>query len=209
MAADVVHALVPMSPSGKLRLAGVLDLRRRTELIASMCAHVAATLQSAGLAVTVLASKPTVTPAGATLWTDEHTGLNASLSTAMRRLGAPALVVAADLPWLGAADVERFLAEAGDIVVARSRDGGTGALLAREPLPPEFGPASALAHAAAARVRGLRARVVTIPGFYRDLDDASALQAALGTAPALQSASATASSLQSHSATAPAQTVRT
>jgi 2-phospho-L-lactate guanylyltransferase len=141
--------------------------------------HVSEVLASAGLRVVALSPAPLPSVPGE-VWIDEEPGLNRAVARALERLGPPALVVHADLPWLRVVDVERLLAEPGDVVVARAHDGGTNALLLRRLMPPAFGRDSALVHAIAARERGLRARVVDIDGLARDLDDASALSAACG-----------------------------
>lgn len=121
-------------------------------------------------------------------------GTRASARTALARAAAAgataALVIAADLPFARAADIRRVIAASVDggraedrrsgaarrsvaVVIAPDRHGtGTNALLLRPPLalPPLFGRSSLEWHLAAARVRGLRARVVRARGLMVDID---------------------------------------
>jgi 2-phospho-L-lactate guanylyltransferase (CobY/MobA/RfbA family) len=78
---------------------------------------------------------------------------------------------------LSAKDVAQLLASDGDVVIARSFDGGTNGLLLRSLIAPAFGVLSAHEHAARARRAGLSCRVLDIPGFARDIDDAASLTA--------------------------------
>jgi len=81
---------------------------------------------------------------------------------------AALLVLAADLPWIGAADVADLVAlgaQPGTVVIAPDRHGvGTNALLLRPPaaIPFRFGPDSHQRHCQEALARGLRVQ------FYRD-----------------------------------------
>jgi 2-phospho-L-lactate guanylyltransferase len=172
-------ALVPVrsGPTAKRRLAHVLPARERMRLVSELLAHVTGVLDEAGLRVVVLTPTP-LDVVGAEVWTDEASGLNAALAAAIDRLGAPVLVVHADLPLLGGADVSAVLADDADVVVGRSYDGGTNGLLLRSPIRPAFGPQSAAAHAIRARRAGLRASVLDIPGFQIDVDDESGLSVA-------------------------------
>lgn len=103
-------------------------------------------------------------------------GLNAALGLATRRVTDEAsLVVVADLPHLSVTDLTR-LAAAGRrgpcVVVARTHDGGTGALLRRPPdvIAPAFGAASAAAHLTAAQHAGVRAVLMSSAGLAHDVD---------------------------------------
>lgn len=142
--------------------------------------HVVSVLERAGLPLVVLTPGELRAPGGVEVWRDEAPGLNAAVGAALRRLGAPALIVHADLPHLQIGDVDVVLGSPGDVVVARSRDGGTNGLLMRRLITPSFGPGSALAHVSTARTMGLRARVLDVPGFAVDVDDEPALLSVSG-----------------------------
>lgn len=185
---DPSTALVPvrLAPAAKHRLAHVLSTDERRRLVEALFGHVVGVLGEAGFEVVALAAggRPSV-DADVEVWDDPGRGLNAGLSWALGRLGGRALVLPADLPWLGPGDVRELLREPGDAVVARAHDGGTGGLLLRRPgLVPAFGPRSALGHARGGRERGLDARVVDLPAFRWDLDDEATLRRAAGS-PAL------------------------
>lgn len=178
-----ITAIVPLKAGvrAKRRLAHVLDAASRDRLVRVLARHVVSVLTSCGLPTILLVSAAPAAPeepawdGDVRVWKEPAPGLNAGLRAAMHRTGLPVLVVPSDLPWLERSDVERLLAEPGDVVVAPTFDGGTGALLMRRPVPPSFGPWSAFGHTAAARSAGLRARAVRVAGFERDLDDESAL----------------------------------
>jgi len=157
-------ALIPVriDRTAKKRLAHVLDPDERMELMQQLFDHVATVLSAAGLETVALTS-------------ESRTGLNGVVSEALASCGAPALIVHADLPCLAVSDVEHLLDEPGDVVIARSTDGGTNGLLLRSLISPAFGVSSAHAHASRARRAGLVARVVDIPGFARDIDDPASL----------------------------------
>jgi len=157
-------ALIPVriAPTAKRRLAHMLGPSGRMDLMQRLFDHVSSVLQRAGLEVVVL---------------DEDGGLNAVVRSGLARVGLPALVVHADLPLLDVPDVAALLDVSGDVVIARSTDGGTNGLLLRSPIEPAYGVGSAHEHAARARRAGLVTRVVDIPGFARDIDDEAALTA--------------------------------
>jgi 2-phospho-L-lactate guanylyltransferase len=110
-------------------------------------------------------------------------GLNAALLDGLRLIGprADALLVAADLPGLGAQDVGRVLAADTDVVVAPTRDRGTGGLLLRAGVRIDlaYGQASADAHRRTALRAGLRVTTVTTPGFHHDVDEPADLHEAV------------------------------
>jgi 2-phospho-L-lactate guanylyltransferase len=147
---------------------------QREELVRGLLSHVTGVLTDAGLRVVVLSPTP-VDVEAAEVWTDEAPGLNAALAAAIERLGAPVLVVHADLPLLQTADVDRVLDKEAEVVIARSYDGGTNGLLLRSLIRPAFGHESATAHATRARRSGLRASVLDVPGFALDVDDEAGL----------------------------------
>lgn len=111
-------------------------------------------------------------------------GLNGALEWARQTIlasaGAPAslLVVPADVPAVGRADVEAFLADdaaadRGPLVrICPAPDGGTNALLLRpaDAIPFRFGRGSARAHAEAGTERGIPVEQRELPAFTLDLD---------------------------------------
>jgi 2-phospho-L-lactate/phosphoenolpyruvate guanylyltransferase len=172
-------ALVPIriGPTAKRRLAHVLGPEERMRLIWELFSHVVSVIGHAGLRTIALASGRLDAPEGVEVWRDEARGLNRAVAAATQRIGAPLIVVHADLPLLTTDDIDRVLASPGDVVVARAHDGGTNGLLLRQLIAPAFGRASALAHATRARRAGLRATVIDSPGFALDVDDESTLSA--------------------------------
>lgn len=98
------------------------------------------------------------------------------------------LVVAADLPRLGAGEVRKVLADRAAVVVAPTRGGGT-AILRLAPgvtVPARYGPGSAAAHAAVAEHAGWSVALLDLPGGSQDVDDGPdllALQSGAGGAP--------------------------
>lgn len=116
---------------------------------------------------------------GAEALADEALG---GINAAARRAAAWAgerkaealLVVHADVPALADAEVAALVEAASRhaVVIARSRDGGTNALLLTPPdaIPFAFGPGSAAAHEAAARAAGRGAVSLDLRCLSRDLD---------------------------------------
>lgn len=172
-------AIVPVrfEPLPKRRLAHLLDGPDRARLVRRLLDHVLQVLLDAGLPVIALAPHDLDVPAGVDHWRDGAPGLNRALSAALRRTGTPAIVVHADLPHLGVDDIDAMASADGDVTIARSRDGGTNALLLRRGIEPSFGPRSALRHAQRARAAGLRTLVIDRPGLAGDVDDVAGLSA--------------------------------
>ena len=111
-----VCAIVPVRAGGvgKSRLAGVLSPQRRERLIETMLGEVLAALRGArGIdAIVVVSPDLEQAPAGTTLLRDGGEGLNAAVSLALAALGSrftAALVVAADVPRVTAAEIETLL----------------------------------------------------------------------------------------------------
>lgn len=171
-------ALIPvrLGPTAKRRLAHVLDAGRRAELVRGLLDHVIDVLMQVGSRIVVLTPEATDV-AGADVWVDQAPGLNAAVAAAVDVLGAPVLVVHADLPLLAPADVDAVISDGADVVIARSYDGGTNGLLLRSSLRPAFGAGSALMHSRRARGAGLVASVLDVPGFAIDVDDEVGLSA--------------------------------
>ena len=93
-------------------------------------------------------------------------------ATGQLQVAGELLVVAADLPHLRGGDVDAVLAADTEVVVAPTRDGGTGGLLRRPPqvCSTAYGPRSATRHLAVARASGLRAARLEVAGFAHDVD---------------------------------------
>lgn len=128
--------------------------------------------------------------AGATALIEPEEGLNPSLDAAARRLDADALlVILGDVAGARADDLGALLdalQELGGrgVVVARSSDGGTAALL-RAPsdaIASAFGPDSAARHCAAARAAGVPLRELKLPSLSVDLDSPEDVDAFMATA---------------------------
>jgi 2-phospho-L-lactate guanylyltransferase len=94
------------------------------------------------------------------------------------------LVVPADLPTLSAGDVQALLADhkGGVTICPAAADGGTNALLLSPPtaIPFLYGPDSAARHRAAAEAASVPVRVLSIPGFARDVDSPEDVRWLLG-----------------------------
>jgi 2-phospho-L-lactate/phosphoenolpyruvate guanylyltransferase len=180
-----VRAIVPQKTlrEAKSRLDSVLSPPARVELSLRLLAHVVTVLR----AVPQVESLVIMTPdpevcASAACWgvpavRDPAPDFNAALALTMAE-GGPArgvLVLAADLPFLEAADVVAMVrpASPGVLALAPSKDGGgTNALLIPPGVrfQPAYGSGSRAAHRALARARGLETVEVARPGLAFDLD---------------------------------------
>jgi 2-phospho-L-lactate guanylyltransferase len=178
-----IVALVPLRApgTGKSRLAGALRVEERAALAGAMLADVCRALAGSPVdRIVVVAGGPAAVAAAAALGVEVMAdppgsrGLDAALRAAANRLPrhGTGLVVAADLPRLRADDVAAVLAVDAQVVVAPTRDGGTGILLRRPPdaVPTAYGPGSAARHLVAARRAGLATAVLERPGPRDDLD---------------------------------------
>lgn len=168
-------ALVPVrtAPVPKKRLAWKLDQPARAALVRMWLDHVIGVIGSCGLEVIVLS--PHELDVDAEVWLDQGAGLDQAVNDGISRAGHPAMVVHADLPRLGPEDIDVITGSDADVVIGRSRDGGTNALLVRRKFRARFGRSSALQHAHRARAAGLRAIVLDRPGLALDVDDSAAL----------------------------------
>ncbi|MGD9697374.1 MAG: 2-phospho-L-lactate guanylyltransferase [Thermoleophilia bacterium] len=185
-----MSAVIPVKPlPGALgRLAGRLDAPRRRLLQEAMLGDVLSACAAAeGLGeVIVVTADPDVAAlvrAGGARVVRDHDpprGMNAAVVVglvAAADAGADAaLVLTADLPLAGAADIEAVLRAApgaSSAVLVPSRDGtGTNAMLLTPPgaLRPELGPHSLRRHLAQAARRGLTVRRLDVPGLALDID---------------------------------------
>ncbi len=183
-------ALVPVRDPrrSKTRLSTLLDADARAALTGAMLADVVHALAGAGLQrIVVLAAGPGAQAAATALGVDVlrdppgELGLDAALAAAARRIRANAsLVVPADLPLLRPSDVTDLLGTPGEVVVAPTHDGGTGALLRRPAwlIDTSYGVRSAARHLHTARTAGLAAERIEIAGFSADIDTPEDLLAA-------------------------------
>jgi len=182
-----IAALVPVRglAEGKRRLAAALTGRERQSLVRAMLEDVLDALQGcAGIApITVVSSDAAVAAIagerGVLVLADPPAGgLNASLQRASACMGTAypkhaVLMVAADLPGLTPTLLEStVLASSAEVVIARSRDGGTNLLLQRPPaaLRLAFGPESCAQHRATAARDGRTVEVLEHPLLAYDLD---------------------------------------
>lgn len=182
-------ALVPLrSPGlGKTRLAATLTPEERAALAGAMLADVVAALRGSRIGRLVVAASGAAAAAAASAVGAEvlpdptavaerpaRQRLDAAVAAATLRLAGAGtlLIVAADLPHLRASDVDAVLACDAEVVVAPTRDGGTGGLVRRPPnvCGTAYGPRSAARHLALARAAGLRATHVDAAGFAHDVD---------------------------------------
>lgn len=179
-----VTAIVPLKAlhRSKQRLATHLAADERQALMADLFAHVVRVCSDTPAVTSVCAvvgddaGATLARAAGASVLRETTGGLNAALREATDRVtDAAALVVVADLPHLAVADLASVVTAGHDgpcVVVARTHDGGTGALLRQPPdvIAPAFGASSAAAHLTAAQHEGVRAVLVSSPGLAHDVD---------------------------------------
>lgn len=161
-----VTALVPLRATGKSRLAGTLDDGARRALLLAMLDDVLVALHDAGIGDVRLLTADAAAGAAAAerrlpALPDPAPGgdLRRAVDAGLAAVGADRvrLVVAADLPALRARDVASLLASTDRVTVLPTQDGGTAVLLlpVGVTLASQHGPASADAHAEAARTAGL------------------------------------------------------
>jgi len=187
-----VHAIIPLKAldRAKGRLAPDLDPSARRALTAWMFGRVLSACRGAehihGVLVVAgdAAAAALAGAHGAAAIVEPRPGLDAALAAADDACAdEPAtIVVAADLPLARPADLDRVCAAAGQpgVVVAPTRDGGTGALLRRPPraIRTRYGPGSAAAHLGLARAAGVAALRLDVPALALDIDTAGQLQEA-------------------------------
>lgn len=187
-------ALIPVKAPAhcKSRLAGVLDARRRSELVEVMLARAIAAACAARAIDRVLVVSPggRPLPAGVAHVRDGGAGLVPALDlarAAARAAGAERLLVlAADLPHISAAAIDRAAVRSAPAEVAVAVDrAGTGTnglwLPAAEPFTFRFGAGSARQHALEATTRGYSVTTVSDPAFAFDVDTPEDLRTLGGT----------------------------
>lgn len=181
------HVVVPWrGDGGKSRLAPALGAEQRGALSLAMLTDVVDGVLAAGCAVTIGTSSTTAATraqlvAGPLSQAVEVEVVGGGLDAAVERALASrtdrrdVMVLAADLPGLSAGAVRAMLdaKPSAAVVIGRSHDGGTNALLLRNGvrIATRYGAGSAQAHARSARRLGLAAGIVRIGGIAEDLDD--------------------------------------
>ncbi len=188
-----VVAIVPVKALGqaKGRLAGDLDPATRQALTAWMFERVVTACRAAASVERLLvvagddAAAALARSQGVVALLEPRPGLAAALDAADAACApaAATLVVAADLPLATGTDLDDVCHAAPSgpaVVVAPTRDGGTGALYRRPPgvMATRYGPGSAAAHVDLAASVGIAAVVLDVPGLALDVDDASRLREA-------------------------------
>jgi 2-phospho-L-lactate guanylyltransferase len=197
----MAQALVPLKDlvRAKTRLAGLLSPSERRALTQAMAEDVLALLAAHPDIdeINLISDDPSAhllaEQYGARHWPESElgcSGLNNIIGSASRRLLAasdqPVLVLHADLPLLGLADISAVLAarqSIGGLVVGSDRhDKGTNMLCFDAASVPAFcfGENSCKRHLAAACVRGIPTRVVNRPGIGLDVDEPQDLARLLG-----------------------------
>lgn len=195
-----VTGIVPIKAlrRAKGRLGPGLDEGSRRELAAWMFTHVLeACLSCESLGdILVVAGDTEAAELAANLPVKVVVERSPSLAAAMARgdretaKAEATLVVAADLPLLTASDLDTVCRAGADgpcVVVAPTRDGGTGALLRRPPdvIGTAYGPGSAEAHMALAADAGVAFVRCELPNAALDVDTAGSLRAAKAREPRL------------------------
>ena len=178
--------IVPVKSLGeaKSRLAAVLTPPQRASLVLAMLEDVLIAARAAHDGPLLLVTPdeeyaPAAERAGAELIADEGGGYNAAVAQALaaaaaREAGA-ALLLPADQPRAQPSEL-RIAIEALDeasVVVAPSRDGGTGLLGLRPPgaIAPAFGLGSAARHRALGEAAGLAVDWLELPSLWDDVDE--------------------------------------
>lgn len=188
----MAQALVPLKDlvRAKTRLSGVLSPSQRRALAQAMVEDVLALLRAHPLidGINLVSDDPSAHllagQYGARHWPESElgcSGLNNIIGSASRRLlaqsGQPLLVLHADLPLLGLADVSAMLAtreRTGGLVVGSDRHGkGTNMLCFDATAMPAFcfGKDSCQRHLAAAQAQGIAGCSVNRPGIGLDVDE--------------------------------------
>jgi 2-phospho-L-lactate guanylyltransferase len=182
-----VSAVVPVKSlvEAKSRLRPFLEARERADLVLRMMEGVLLALKGSGIERTFVVSPDrrvleAARDLGAVTLLQSGSGLNPALDEGRRRVieagSRSLLVLPADLPTVGAADVLALPGAADgapSMVIAPDLSrSGTNALLLEPPgaVPFLFGTGSFGAHLRAARELGVRARVCEREGLSFDLD---------------------------------------
>jgi 2-phospho-L-lactate guanylyltransferase len=189
----VIVAVVPLKRllDGKSRLSSVLSAEEREEIMLRLVTRTIGVLRASEEIERIAVVTPEMglpERIGVEAVVDRGT-LNASLGEGIVWAEAVRaerlLIVPADLPLLDAADVRALVAAARSspgLVLAPTRDGGTGALLATPPriAQPAFGRDSCRRHRESAEQRGVPVRIVQRFAFSFDLDTVEDLRTLQG-----------------------------
>ena len=182
--------IVPVKGLGeaKSRLASVLGPAQRASLVLAMLEDVLIAVRAAHDGPLLLVTPdegcaPAAQRAGAELLADEGGGYNAAVAQALAAAGAreagAALVLPADQPRARPEELRTAIEALGErgVVVAPSRDGGTGLLGLRPPdaIAPAFGIGSAARHRALGESAGLEVGWLELPSLRDDVDEAGDL----------------------------------
>ena len=187
--------LIPVNrlDRAKGRLAELLTLEERAELVRRSLATVLGAVERAGLEAVVLTSDEGVSsavPEGVRALDEDEAieGLSAQLERAAERLAVHELLILhADLPLATAEALRQLVAQAPaapSVTLVRPTDGGTNAMLLRPPgrFALAYGKGSGDLHEAGAREAGLAVRRVEAPELSLDLDRPTDVRALLSTA---------------------------
>ncbi len=182
--------IVPVKSLGeaKSRLAAVFGPRQRAELVLAMLEDVLIAARAAHDGPLLLLTPdeeyaPAARRAGAELIADAGGGYNAAVAQALAAAGAreagAALLLPADQSRAQPPDLRSAIEalEEHAVVVAPSRDGGTGLLGLRPPdaIAPAFGVGSAERHRALGEAAGLAVAWLELPSLRDDVDEAGDL----------------------------------
>ena len=187
--------LIPVNrlDRAKGRLASLLTVEERAELVQRSLATVLGAVEGAGLEAVVLTSDEGVgsaVPPGVRVLDENEAlqGLSAQLERAAERLAVEELIILhADLPLATAEALRQLVAKAPtapSVTLVRPEDGGTNAMLLRPPgrFALAYGKASGDLHEAAAREAGLAVYRIEAPELSLDLDTPADVRALLSTA---------------------------
>jgi len=191
-------------PNAKSRCASVLSAVERDELTRLMLEDMLAALGRTRGVAEVWVVTPTAALASlarargaAVIRQPEPGDLNAAFRQALAEIAdhapyAAAALLPGDLPLLLANEMEAAIALSlsHDVVLAPSKDGGTGAMIlqAATTLAPAFGEDSFTRHAEAARRHGLSLAVIDATSLRLDADRPDDLLAVIGEGPRTRSA---------------------
>lgn len=140
-----MNVLIPVKSlsAAKSRLAGYLSLEERKKLMLQMLTHVITTIKSCETLTQIAIVTPDLLVQhlakqnGIKILHEEKPGYNEALTYAAHHENEhPLLTIAADLPLVTTQDILQLITRAQryDLVLARSKDGGTNALVTKQPL---------------------------------------------------------------------------
>lgn len=184
--------LIPVNrlDRAKGRLASLLTLDERAELVRRSLATVLEAVAGAGLETVVLTSDEGVraaVPSAVRIMGEDESlqGLSAQLERAAERLAVDELLILhADLPLATAEALRELIAQAPtapSVTLVRPEDGGTNAMLLRPPgrFALAYGKGSGDLHEAAAREAGMAVHRADAPELSLDLDTPADVRALL------------------------------